>query len=444
MDTNMQLDLTVDLAQLDGPPTYRGSVQDLYRLTIDDRPYFIAKTSDAGSVFDVGTFFAVPGSGRARTAMRHYIYTALAAPDTWKSLTDADIQACFADSERALQLSSSGMLASLRAHGARTHHVGVVDPTSGQVHSEVTELDTTLTLVEEYPVIRPNRFAYLNKPAWDYHHYQLATNKLMAVEHVFRRGCPGGSSLLQRYAAAAEAGDTAAADFLTANSLTEPPQPWTLFPNMTYDCATKFEDHDRHLPWQETVHLSGVSADVFQRVIELLTYCTIALNRLLSMTALTLWDVKWELAVADDELVVVDTIDQDSIRLTGTQDVDGRCVYFHFNKQAVRDYYRIVRADWYAALNDAKAVAAVDPQGRVFREVYDEGVSTGAYPPIPTMDPKFAALQEQKYQLPLQPFVAPGVDAAPTGEGLMQDELRYYSDVGFLDGFLDANSARAQ
>ncbi len=431
---------TIDLGALEREPAIRGSVQSLYRLSIGERPYFISETSDAGSVFDVGTFFSIPGSGGARTALRHVVYTSLSSPEFWSTIDRDAVGDCFADEELVERYASSELLASLRQQGARTHHVGLVDPNSGSVHPEaVEELRSVLTLVEEYPVIRPHRFAFLGKPAWDYHEYQLAPRKLMALEHVFRRGCPGGSSLLQRYAAAESAGEKAVREFYATTGLKQPPEPWALFSDMVYDCATKFEDHDRHLTWQETVNLSGVSASRLEATVDLLTYCTIALNRILSLTNLTLWDVKWELAVSGDELIVVDTIDQDSIRLTGTREVDGRQVFFHFNKQAVRDYYRIVHSDWHAALNDAKAAAATDPDGRQFREVYDAGVASGAYPPIPEMDSRFADLQARKYELPLRPFGA--TQLSDDGEDLMQEELRLYDDFGRLEQLLAVNSA---
>jgi hypothetical protein len=50
---------------------------------------------------------------------------------------------------------------------------------------------------------------------------------------------------------------------------------------------------------------------------------------------------------------------------------DNKSYFVHFNKQAMRDYYKIMHAEWYNAVNEAKKIAA--QSGRPFRRFYPKG-----------------------------------------------------------------------
>ena len=391
------LGLTVDLADLRRQAAViHGSVQDIYHWGHDGRAYLVAEATDSGSAFDIGTFFTIPGSGRSRTELRHAVFLRLADPAAWKALRRSDVDAC-CSGEVAERRWADARFQRLCARGVPTHHVGLIDEETGRVTSDF--VPTRAVLIEEYPVIKPVHFSRLGHSAWDYHRYHLEDRKLVDLEHIFRLGSPAGSSIELRYRKAAASGDPAEARrVLDGLGLSRPVVPWGRFDNMVYDCSTKFEDHDRYLGWQEIVHISGVDHQLLDSIIELLACCTIMVNRIFSELGFILWDMKWEAAVDGDEVVVVDTVDHDSIRITSDEVIDGRHCYTQFNKQAVRDYYRILHPEWIAALDDAKGRAEGDPAARTFRGIYDQGVALGEYPPIPVLDPGFAAIQTRKYE----------------------------------------------
>jgi len=428
---------TVDLGKLRaGEPFVRGSVQNLYRVEREGGHYLVAEATDSGSAFDVGTFFTVPGSGRSRTELRHAVFRRLATPASWRNLTMPDLVACYGSDEAARQWDGS-RLGRLRSEGAATHHLGIIDERTGEVIG--SSVPSAAVVVREYPVIKPEHFAHRGRPAWDYHRYQTATSKVMALEHIFRLGSPAGSSVVERYRSALARGGRAAADAVASSvGVTGPITPWGRFGAMVYDCSTKYEDHDRYLGWQEAVHVSGVDHHIFSSVIDLLGLCTVQVFTVFASLGLVLWDIKWEAAVDGDAIVVVDTVDHDSVRITCDRMVDGRLCHFQFNKQAIRDYYRILHPAWVSALEHAKQRAEKDADARTFRQIYDDGVGAGEYPPIPGLDPAFAALQAEKYDV-----VAAGasgrveLDQVARRIGTVVDgEIGFYTERGCREAFV--------
>jgi phosphoribosylaminoimidazole-succinocarboxamide synthase len=429
--------MTVDLAALAGEqPLVRGSVQTIYGWERDAEEFLVCEATDAGSAFDIGPYFTIPGSGCSRTELRHAVFLRLAAPDRWRSLTRTDIDSVVGIAE-GNRFWHSPTLAALRLGGAATHHVGLVDPDTGIVTDRF--VPTPISLVRRFPVVKPVHFTRNGHPAWDYHPCHLAEDKLIPLEHIFRIGSPAGSSLLLRYRAALAAEDEAgAAKILTEAGLDGPVTPWKRFGRMPYDCSTKYENHDRYLDWQEAVHVSGVDHEILVTAIDLLAMCTVATSSLFASIGFSLWDIKWEAAVAGGAVVVVDTVDHDSVRITRDQTIDGRTVHVHFNKQAVRDYYRILHPEWVEALDDAKALEKADPAERPFREIYDASVTSGIYPPIPELDPAYGEIQARKYDV-----VAGGAsgryrieDCPELARAAVDAEIDYYRSRGRADQFL--------
>lgn len=433
---------TIDLSLLDGEPTYRGSVQDLFSLSVGGRDCFLCRTSDSGSVFDVGTIFSVPESDVLRTAVRHFIYTSLEDPKTWQEINEDDIKACYSRDDIVLDLLDSGLMADLKKDGMSTHHLGMVEADSGKVTAgRMPEKPSNMVLIEKFPVYRPHRFGLWNRYGWDYFDYFRADKKVIGLEHVFRLGSPGGSSLFSRFAAAQKDGPEAAEKFLQSVGLESAPVPWGDFPNMVYDCTTKYEPSDRSLSWQETIHLSGVSGEAFARVVRTLVLCTVYVSKFFRGLGFKLWDIKWECAVDGERVVVVDTIDPDSIRVTGTMEREGKKLFIHFNKQSIRDYYILCHRDWYDAINRAKKLSRTDSKGREFMEIYREGVDKAEFPPVPEVDPEFSRIQSRKYAVMVEPLMGRStMDEARKEAGeLMHKEIEYYRKSGMLDTFLDMN-----
>ncbi len=62
-----------------GKPIYVGSVQHLYAVPGRD-DLMVCETTNAGSVFDVGSIFDIPGSDVSRATFRHALYTRMGRP----------------------------------------------------------------------------------------------------------------------------------------------------------------------------------------------------------------------------------------------------------------------------------------------------------------------------------------------------------------------------
>jgi len=136
----------------------------------------------------------------------------------------------------------------------------------------------------------------------------------------------------------------------------------------------------------------------------------------------------------------VDTIDADSFRATNTVPVDGRSLVIHYNKQAMRDYYRIVCAEWYAGVNNAKQESA--KTGTAFKTVLKAGQGTGTYPQTPVVDPEFLNLQAQKTLL-IKQHVLGEVAAETVRSSLISAglaEVEFYRSRGYLAELLALNA----
>src|SRR3954469_6748728 len=103
-----------------GEPIYVGSVQRLYAVP-DNEDLMVCETTNAGSVFDVGSIFDIPGSDVSRATFRHALYTRMGKPETWTKVRDALVAdpQLPADFKADIQ---SGPLETMLREGARTHH----------------------------------------------------------------------------------------------------------------------------------------------------------------------------------------------------------------------------------------------------------------------------------------------------------------------------------
>lgn len=105
------------------PARYRGSTE----------PALVAQATDGGSVFDVGTFYEIPGSGAARNTLRHRAFTEMSDRHTWQAMGEEDFAACFSDQEQVEGLMASPMFEDLKTRGMLTHHIGMIDRRSGEI-----------------------------------------------------------------------------------------------------------------------------------------------------------------------------------------------------------------------------------------------------------------------------------------------------------------------
>ena len=114
-------------------------------------------------------------------------------------------------------------------------------------------------------------------------------------------------------------------------------------------------------------------------------------------SSLFLWDIKWELAKDGKDLVFVDTIDTDSIRVSSKIKYKGSFYQVHFNKQSMRDYYKIIHPDWYAAINESKALAKT--ANKSFHKHLSDGQRKGKYPQTPVVEKEFLEIQKEKFEV---------------------------------------------
>jgi len=187
--------------------------------------------------------------------------------------------------------------------------------------------------------------------------------------------------------------------------------------------------------------ISGCKGETLMKLrsISLLASCMV--SGFFRDLGLLLWDLKWEIAKDGDDLVIVDTIDTDSIRVTTEVEAEGSKYHVHFNKQSMRDYYKIMHSRWFSALNEAKQQAK--RSGKPFHEHLEEGVSKGVYPPVPEVDPAFLEIQGSKFSTLLD-YVRDQVNAEETTgriQIIAREEVRYFAKAGSLDEFSRINQA---
>ncbi len=417
-------------------PVYRGSVQNLY--AVPGQPSFIVcETTPAGSVFDVGSIFTIEGNDLNRAIFRHAMYGRLSRAETWQRVQGAlqkqeGLGATWRD-----QL-MDGPLQSMLEKGAHTHHVGMVDATTGEIAKQgMPAQPSCYNVVRRFPVMKPPQRNVMGNFVFDYTQFHQSDTYVIPLEYIVRFGVTSGSSILRKYENLSEKEQRA---FEQELGLSGPMKAWQMLERPIYDLTSKYEPEDRAVTKQEALLMSGLSAQHFTDTIKMALLGAWAVRDLLDEIGLQLWDLKWEFAVEHEDLLFVDTIDADSFRATGQLEVENRQLIIHYNKQAMRDYYRIVTPDWYVGINAAKAEA--QKTGQPFKQVLKDGQSAGLYPITPEVDAAFLAIQAEKTAL-IKQHVLGTADAAAIREGLTRTghaEVEFYRQRGLLPALLAANA----
>ena len=424
----------LDLSHL-GEPVYRGSVQNLH--TIPNHPGFVAcETTEAGSVFDVGSIFKIEGNDLNRAIFRHAMYSRLAQPETWRRVKAA-IQASSISAELREEL-LMGPLERMLEQGAVTHHIGMVDARSGAVVREgMPEHPSCFNVVRRFPVMHPPQRKLLGTFVFDYAQFHQSASYVVPLEYIVRFGVTSGSSIFKTYQSLGEA---ARRSYEQEMGLTKPMKVWEMLERPVYDLTSKYEPEDRAVSKQEALMMSGLSSQDFLDTIKMSILGGWAVRELLESAGLLLWDLKWEFAVHGEDLLFVDTIDADSFRGTSFLDVEGRKLVVHFNKQAMRDYYRLAHPEWFVGINDAKQHA--QKSGQPFKQVLREGQAAGKWPATPIVDPVFLDLQARKTAL-----IREHVQAARSAAAIKSDlqtvgeaEVDFYRSKGLLKALLEMNA----
>jgi phosphoribosylaminoimidazole-succinocarboxamide synthase len=416
-----------------GEPCYIGSVQRIY--DVPGRPdLIVSETTAGGSVFDVGTIFNIEGSDIGRAGFRHLVFQELQNPDAWRALS-----ALITDKSRLIQKDESGLaektLSDFCKRGAPTHHVGMVERESGKVFSRgFPPKLSNLTLIRKYKVIKPELRQVMGSFFYDYKTYHDKDKNVIPLEYIVRLGVTSGSSILRKYDRVSDADKAAYLRELGVEKLS----PWTRFDTPLVDLTTKYEPEDRNISRQEAALISSVDGETFSRSMVMAVLGAFLLQQIFLKMGLNLWDLKWEIARDGNDLVFVDTIDTDSVRVTFNLGKGNKSYFVHFNKQAMRDYYNIIHPEWLKAVNDAKKTAA--RSGRPFTEILSEGQKNNTYPSNPIIDRQFLELQEQKFNM-IQSFIQDSAqNFREAAERIARDEIAYYASHDKLGRYEELNA----
>ena len=414
-------------------PLYTGSVQKLY--DVPGHPeLIISETTAGGSVFDVGTIFNIEGSDTGRAAFRHMVFQELQDPGAWKELSGQ-----LSEDSPVMKLDTSGLLKGLLTeycvNGAPTHHAGMIERESGNVFPNGYPSNlSNLTLIRKYEVIKPVLKRVLGWHFYDYSTYHKIDGNVVPLEFIVRLGVTNGASILRKYSRLGEGEKAAYLNDLGVDSLSA----WSRFDPPIVDLTTKYEPEDRNISRQEAALISSLDGEMFGRSMIMAVLGAFMLQRIFSKMGLSLWDMKWEIAKDGGKLLFVDTIDTDSVRVTYNMSREGKEYFVHFNKQAMRDYYKIIHSDWLDAVNEAKKKAA--KSGDAFTGILSEGQKSGKYPANPEIDATFLDLQKRKFVM-VQDFIqGKGGDIQKVAEKIASDEIEYYSAAGKLGEYEALNS----
>jgi len=414
----------IDLSKL-RQPDYNGSVQELYFL--EEHPeWMVCKTMPGGSVFDVGTIFSIPHSDICRTALRHKIYSLLETPEEWENIY-GHICRKYAQDKEFLAFLCEGPLEDFRLNGADTHHLGMIDQNTGAVYAKsFPPHPSQYVLVKKYKIIKPGRVSYNDNHLWDYSGYYGADKYVVPLENIVRIGVTSGSSIYRNYV---NMNGEERKNYLKELGLQEELVPWTLFAKPVVDFTTKYEPEDRSLKLQEALHISGSNGKSLLDIIKMCILGGILVAEFFNKLGLFLWDLKWEIARDGGKLVFVDTIDTDSIRVTTKANYNNKYYFVNFNKQSMRDYYKIMHSGWFEATKSAKAAAL--KSGRSFLEHLRAGQAEGIYPGTPQVDQKFIDIQEDKFNTLI---------AYIYGQATLDRTIEKYNEIGRKEiGYYDAN-----
>ena len=440
--------IKVDLSQLK-TPDYKGSVQNLYYLE-DNQNVMVCETTSSGSVFDVGSIFSIPGSDICRTAFRHAIYSRLQSPEAWQTIYQ-NLQEEYAEKKSFLDFlgvsspEKKGLLERFQLQGAPTHHLGMIDPTTGLVFKEsFPPTISPFVLVEKFNIIKPKQVSYRSNHFWDYTPYQNQNGYVVPLENIVRFGITSGSSIYRKFLHLDEKQRRV---FLKELGVDELPL-WRFFPVPLVDFTSKHEPDDRCLTYQEALLISACNGEQFLEIIQMVLLGSLLVRQFFKDIDLTLWDIKWEIAKKNDTLRFVDTIDTDSLRVTCTVQEEDGTMFVHFNKQSMRDYYKIMHSDWFEAISSAKSEGAT--HGIPFQEILREGQKTGKYPHTPVVDETFLHIQEKKFRVLLAQILTPlhptesaaRLSRANEIQAIAREELAFYKKAGVIHSFFAINGLR--
>jgi len=273
-------------------------------------------------------------------------------------------------------------------------------------------------------------------PLYDYSAFQNADGFVIPLEVIVRFGVTSGSSVYRKYLGLGEKERKA---YEAELGVGEALEAWKMLRSPIIDFTSKYEPEDRAVSKQEAMLMGGISAGQFVRLGKLAVLGAWAVRNLVEAMGLRLWDLKWEFARQGDDLIFVDTIDTDSIRATGMLEHEGDTFVIHYNKQAMRDYYRIVHGEWLDGVNTAKNEAR--KSGTPFVELLRQGQAAGRWPQDPVVHADFLAIQVGKMERVKEGILGsrPAAEVAAGLEACARAEVDFYEELGKLAALRELN-----
>jgi phosphoribosylaminoimidazole-succinocarboxamide synthase len=274
---------------------YAGSVKNVY--LADDPAHLWFEYTDDYSVFDWGKMpDPIPGKGEALAKLGEWFFQRIAEPAEWKALGLTE------DPQIARWLPIAHHF--VRREGSRLLMVRV-----------------------DVPVLRADKVG--GNLVYDYG-YPPQPRQLIPLEVLFRFGVPAGSSLLQRK-------DWYPFDIYEGAE----------FPEPLIEFSTKLESKDRVISYQEAALILKGNTDTLAEIYGRTRACAHFLHKTFARRGLKLWDGKFEWALVDGKVTLVDSIGPDELRVS-----QGDAV---FSKQFLRNFY--LPTEWYRALQKGGELA---------------------------------------------------------------------------------------
>ena len=273
----------------------------------------------------------------------------------------------------------------------------MVDAQTGEVsHEGLPENESAYNIVRRYKIEKPDQDSFLKHSFYDYSKFGSLDKNVVPLESAsFVLGSRVESSSVLKMLKLSEDEQRKFEQELGANEYSLAYEDYLTTPIV--DFTSKYEPEDRAVTKQEAHNMSGLDGETFAEMGKLAVLGGWAVRVMVEKMGLKLWDLKWEFAKDGDDLVFVDTIDTDSFRATSVLEDDGDKIVIHYNKQAMRDYYKIFHSDWLASINEAKEEARAS--GGQFVDLLRGKQESGDAPNDPVVDDVFMSIQVDKMNL---------------------------------------------
>jgi phosphoribosylaminoimidazole-succinocarboxamide synthase len=321
---------------------YEGSVKKVYKLPAEtDRMWF--EYTDDYSVFDWGKMpDTIENKGRALAIMGAYFFERLNDSKYWKDLPQSSAFKRFNQDWLNKRWNSELYRSKLLAKGASSHYRGLVKSSGSEISWREAATTSGAPYLQVLPaeVERPEPFVLIAQTVYYYpRRPSTAPRRLVPLEVVFRFGMPAGSSLKTRL--------EKDPDYATVLGLESVPKPGEWFDRPVLEFFTKLEPKDRLLSIQEALLISNLTPEQFEQLIEFGYALSLGLFNIFAEKGIELWDGKFEFAISDDGLMLVDSIGPDELRLLykGT----------HLSKEMIRQVYR--GSKWEQSIKEAQDIA---------------------------------------------------------------------------------------